>query len=74
MWAVRHHEQGTVDVSLTIGIDGTVKDEKIIRSSGFVDLDSAALTCMEEWSFQPATLNGEPVESVRPYNFTWSLR
>lgn len=57
----RKHEQGTVVLALTLGIDGAVKEISIARSSGFARLDEAAREAVRRWRWAPITRNGEPV-------------
>jgi TonB family protein len=39
-----------------------VRNPTIAESSGNADLDQSALNTVAQWTFQPATLNGKPVE------------
>lgn len=57
----RKHEQGTVVLTVLVGIDGTVANVSIAKSSGFQRLDSAALDAVARWRWSPATRNGQPV-------------
>ena len=72
--SIRYEEQGTVTLSFLIGIDGKVVDKKIIKSSGFVALDTAALNAIAKCSFRPATADGKPEQSWQPVQYVWSLR
>lgn len=54
--------QGWVQVNYVIGTDGRVVDPVIEDSSGSRFFEGAALRSMENWRFEPATWNGEPVE------------
>jgi len=69
----RHErQQGVVQVMLTIGSDGKVKNVVLAESSGFPLLDQAALEALRRWSFEPATtLAGLPVEThtIQPVRF-----
>jgi protein TonB len=51
---------GVVLVEAVIGLDGRVRDARVLRSSPL--LDRAALDAVREWRYTPARLNGEPVE------------
>jgi protein TonB len=42
--SLRNEETGTVTLSFLIGVDGRVADSKIVKSSGYRDLDKAAVT------------------------------
>lgn len=69
--AVSAGEEGTVQVVAKVGIGGRVDGAKIYRSSGYRDLDAAALRSIAEWSFAPAMEDGKPVaqEVVVPIRF-----
>lgn len=57
----RKREQGTVVLSLTLGLDGAVDAITIARSSGFSRLDSAALDAVRRWRWRPTIQQGQPV-------------
>ena len=57
----RKKEQGTVVLRLVIGIDGRVQDISIAQSSGFDRLDTAALSAVRGWRWQPVLQAGNPV-------------
>ena len=69
--AVSAGEEGTVQVVAEVGIDGRVDGAKIYRSSGYRDLDAAALRSIAGWSFTPGTKDGKPVaqEVIVPVGF-----
>ena len=74
--AQKNNEQGTVRAELTIGVDGRVKDCRVIRSSNSVSLDTATCNILiRRAKFTPARdSNGNPVEDkyVTP-PITWLL-
>ena len=52
-------EQGRVILDVLIGVDGTAKDARVKRSSGFERLDRIALeTVRHRWRFVPGKRNG----------------
>lgn len=57
----RKREQGTVLLSLTLGIDGAVDSISVSKSSGFSRLDHAALDAVRKWRWRPVIRNGQPV-------------
>ena len=59
--ARRKHEQGTVVLSVTLGVDGRVTLVSIARSSGFASLDEAARNAVRAWRWAPTIRNGQPV-------------
>lgn len=52
---------GTVVVAVTIGIDGKIKDAKVV-SSPDVSLSAAALDAVRQWRYEPFMYRGELVE------------
>lgn len=57
----RKREQGTVVLSLTLGMDGRVASISISRSSGFPRLDDAARDAVRGWRWAPTVRDGAPV-------------
>jgi TonB family protein len=52
--------QGTVVLTVVIGVDGHAADITLVRSIGF-GLDEKALDAIMQWQFQPGAQNGLPV-------------
>lgn len=69
--AISQHHTGSVVLMSLIGADGEVKGVKVERSSGFRELDIAAIKAVRGWKFAPAYVSGVPTEGyVRtPVNF-----
>lgn len=69
--AVSAGEEGTVQVVVEVGVDGKAGDAKIYQSSGYRDLDAAALRSIAGWSFAPAMKDGKPMaqEVIVPVRF-----
>jgi protein TonB len=56
-------QQGVVVVSVEVGADGHASDVSVSRSSGFPELDEAAVRAVRRWKFEPARSAGLPVKS-----------
>jgi len=69
----RNEEQGTVTLAFLIGLDGSVKDSKIEKSSGFRDLDRAAQRGLSACKFKPALVEGKPTETWSSVQYVWRL-
>lgn len=69
--AVSAGEEGTGLVAVEVDISGRAVGAKISRSSGYRDLDAAALRSIAGWSFSPATKDGNPMaqQVVVPIRF-----
>jgi protein TonB len=58
--AVANAEQGTVAVDVLVDKSGKAWDPKLARSSGFDDLDNAAIAAALTWKYVPAMQGGVP--------------
>jgi protein TonB len=72
--AVRLKEQGTTTLSFTVTAAGDVENPAVAKSSGFPDLDQAAIQCASGWRYKAAIANGQSV-AVSNYqaNIQWTL-
>lgn len=71
--AARNGDTGTVTLALLVGVDGRVTSSRIARSSGFRDLDKAALNALSQCTFKPA-MHGDAAEAGwAQIAFTWQL-
>jgi TonB family protein len=52
---------GTVVVSLTVAVDGTTRDIKVVKGVGY-GLDEKAVAAVNRWKFSPALKDGQPIE------------
>jgi protein TonB len=52
---------GEVVLAVVIGVDGKVKDVKVVQ--GHPLLRNAAVAAVKQWVYKPTFLNGKPVES-----------
>ncbi|HET6947917.1 MAG TPA: TonB family protein [bacterium] len=55
--------EGRVVVRVLVRADGTAAKVEIVATSGHPDLDRAALERAAEWTFQPATRDGIPIDA-----------
>jgi protein TonB len=67
-----NEEQGTVILSLQIATDGKVTDSKVEKSSGFKNLDKAALK-LAQCKFKPLTRDGKPETAWAKFEYAWKL-
>jgi TonB family protein len=54
--------QGTVIVEVTVAVDGTVTNARVLRSIPL--LNQAALRAVRQWRYEPARRNGQPIEQT----------
>lgn len=72
--SVRNSEQGTVTLAFHIDADGSLLESKIVRSSGFRDLDRAAHEAMRKCKLHPEVNGGVPVRSWLEFNYVWNIK
>ena len=53
---------GVVVLEVTVGVDGSVTNPRVLRSIPL--LDEAALAAVSQWQYQPVLMNGTPVPVV----------
>lgn len=72
--SIQKHHTGTVSLGFLVATDGTVKQSKLMHSSGHVALDEAAHSALVKCRFKPATTKGKPVESWAAVQYVWTLQ
>jgi len=75
-WAARVAGfEGRVVLELNITDQGHVSEARILESSGRDDCDNSALkTVREKWAFEPAKINGTPVNCTEKVSVRYVLR
>jgi TonB family protein len=71
--SLRKEQQGTVQLAFLIGADGNVQDTRVVRSSGYPLLDSAAKDSLSKCKFKPAMHDGQAVESWTQMQYVWKI-
>jgi TonB family protein len=71
--ASKNKIEGAVKLTAVIAIDGHARDIKIVESLD-PDLDANAIAALEQWTFKPATKNGEPVATYATFVLSFRLR
>src|SRR5471030_1848157 len=71
--SLRNEETGTSTLKFLIGLDGHVVEAQIVKSSGFRDLDKAAIGALSKCKFKPGTTDGKPEQSWAPVAYVWTL-
>jgi protein TonB len=61
--AARRRQEGWVELSFTIGVDGRVSDVQVVRAQPARVFDREAISAMQQWTFEPALRDGQPVSS-----------
>jgi protein TonB len=71
--SLRNKETGAVTLAFFVGADGILLHSKIVKSSGFRDLDNAAHAGLRACTFHAAMENGKPVESWIKVQYVWKI-
>jgi TonB family protein len=72
--ALKAKEEGTVTMDLLISTTGVVKQSKILISSGYPELDNAAVEGLTKCHFKPLTYyNGTPIEGWKSMLYVWKI-
>lgn len=71
--ALVHGQQGRVLLSIHVLPDGRPSLIRVATSSGYTELDQAALQAVMHWQFQPAHRAGRAVDSVLPFWISFQL-
>ena len=71
---IREGNQGTMDIEVFVQPNGRVADARVVKSTGFEELDLAALAeAKRSWRLLPATRDGVPVAQWHRLRVTFKL-
>lgn len=73
-YALRNGEQGTVGLAFLISAENVLLDAKVIRKTGFWELDRAALVGLSACKFHADIINGRPVETLLMITYVWTIK
>ena len=71
--ARRARLEGVVILRAIISREGLVQDLSVVKPLG-LGLEDAAAAAVENWRFEPATLDGEPVDVIYRVTVRFNLR
>ena len=71
--SLMNEEQGTVSMSFLVNADGSVADSKVEKSSGFKNLDKAAVKAISACKFKPGTKDGAAAQTWTKVDYAWKL-
>ena len=72
--AQRRNASGYVDLAFTVTTAGTVADVQVTDSKPGTLFDNAAVEAVEQWEFQPAMENGQPIEKRVAVRMSFALQ
>jgi protein TonB len=71
--SLMNEEQGVVTMMFQVAADGNVTDSRVEKSSGFRNLDKAALRALSACKFKPGTKDGVPAATWTKVDYAWKL-
>lgn len=71
--SLMNEEQGTSSMSFLVNPDGSVAESKLEKSSGFKNLDKAAIKSISACKFKPGTKDGAPAQTWTKVDYAWKL-
>ena len=71
--SLMNEEQGEVKMSFLVGADGNVVESKLDKSSGFKNLDKAAIKALSGCKFKPGTKDGAVAQTWARVDYSWKL-
>ncbi|HEU4852150.1 MAG TPA: energy transducer TonB [Telluria sp.] len=71
--SLMNEEQGTTSMSFLVNADGSVAESKLDKSSGYKNLDKAALKALSACKFKPGIKNGAPAQTWAKVDYAWKL-
>jgi periplasmic protein TonB len=71
--SLRNEESGVSTLYFTVSNRGEMLASGVFRSSGFRDLDRAALNALQTCKFKPGSIDGEPMQTKMLVQYVWTL-
>jgi len=71
--AMQARMTGVSMMAFLVGSDGTVRESRLLKSSGYAILDRTAEAALRLCRFKPALKNGHTVAAWQPVQYAWSL-
>jgi TonB family protein len=72
--AIHLRHEGTTLVHISVDAQGVLHDVTVLKSSGYAELDQAALTAVNQWKYQPAVDHGMAVDSEMQVPVTFKIK
>ncbi len=71
--SLRYEETGTVTLAFFVDADGDLLRAKKLQSSGYAELDNAAIVALAACTLQAAVSNGKPTPSWIKIQYVWTI-
>lgn len=72
--ALRRHEEGVVKLKILVEPDGTAGKVTVVNSSGYSELDKAAVKTVKKWHFKAARRGDTPIRGYALQSINFNLR
>ena len=70
--ALRRGHGGTVQLKILVSPDGSAKTVTVVSSSGYSELDQAAVETVRKWHFEPAHRGDQPIAGYALQNISFT--
>jgi protein TonB len=71
--ALQARMSGVSMMAFLVGSDGTVREARLLKSSGHAILDQAAEAALRLCRFKPTLKDDQPVAAWQPVQYAWAL-
>ena len=71
--ALMNEEQGVVSMMFLVSAEGRVLESKLDKTSGFKNLDKAAIAAITNCKFKPGSKDGKPDSTWTKVEYNWTL-
>jgi protein TonB len=71
--SLMNEEQGVVSMMFLVSADGRVLESKLDKTSGFKNLDKAAMAAVSACKFKPGSKDGKPESTWTKVDYSWTL-
>ena len=71
--ALMNEEQGVVSMMFLVSAEGRVLESKLDKTSGFKNLDKAAIAAISACKFKPGSKDGKPDSTWTKVEYSWTL-
>jgi protein TonB len=71
--SLMNEEEGAVSMAFLVSAEGRVLDSKIEKTSGFKNLDNAAVKAISACKFKPGTKDGAVAQTWTKVSYVWAL-
>ena len=71
--ALMNEEQGVVSMMFLVSAEGRVLESKLDKTSGFKNLDKAAIAAISNCKFKPGSKDGKPDTTWTKVEYNWTL-